>query len=61
MKTTVPGLWAIGDTSYAGSAWAGATEAPPGRIRGSGLMNAVIGGTIGSTFGNELCTSVGPD
>jgi succinate dehydrogenase/fumarate reductase flavoprotein subunit len=42
MKTTVPGLWAIGDTSYAGSAWAGATEAPPGRLRGSGLMNAVL-------------------
>jgi succinate dehydrogenase/fumarate reductase flavoprotein subunit len=46
MKTTVPGLWAIGDTSYAGSAWAGATEGPPGRIRGSGLMNAVIGGLL---------------
>jgi succinate dehydrogenase / fumarate reductase, flavoprotein subunit len=42
MKTTVPGLWAIGDTSYAGSAWAGATEAPPGRLRGSGLMNALL-------------------
>jgi succinate dehydrogenase/fumarate reductase flavoprotein subunit len=42
MKTTVPGLWAIGDTSYAGSAWAGAAEAPPGRVRGSGLMNAVL-------------------
>ena len=42
MKTTVPGLWAIGDTSYAGSAWAGAAEAPPGRLRGSGLMNALI-------------------
>lgn len=43
MRTTVPGLWAIGDTSYAGSAWAGATEAPPGRLRGSGLMNALLG------------------
>ncbi len=42
MRTTLPGLWAIGDTSYAGSAWAGATEAPPGRLRGSGLMNAMI-------------------
>jgi succinate dehydrogenase / fumarate reductase flavoprotein subunit len=46
MRTTVPGLWAIGDTSYAGSGWAGATEAPPGRIRGSGLMNAVIGALL---------------
>jgi succinate dehydrogenase/fumarate reductase flavoprotein subunit len=42
MQTTLQGLWAIGDTSYAGSAWAGATEAPPGRLRGSGLMNALI-------------------
>jgi len=42
MRTTIPGLWAIGDTSYAGSAWAGAAEAPPGRLRGSGLMNALI-------------------
>ena len=47
MKTTVPGLWAIGDTSYAGSAWAGAAEAPPGRLRGSGLMNALISGFDG--------------
>jgi succinate dehydrogenase / fumarate reductase flavoprotein subunit len=42
MNTSLPGLWAIGDTSYAGSAWAGAAEAPPGRLRGSGLMNALI-------------------
>lgn len=42
MKTTVPGLWAIGDISYAGSAWAGAVEAPPGGLRGSGLMNALL-------------------
>ena len=42
MRATVAGLWAIGDASYAGSAWAGATEAPPGRMRGSGLMNAVL-------------------
>jgi len=48
MKTTLPGLWAIGDTSYAGSAWAGATEAPPGRLRGSGLMNALIAALMAS-------------
>jgi succinate dehydrogenase / fumarate reductase flavoprotein subunit len=46
MKTTLPGLWAIGDTSYAGSAWAGAAEAPPGRLRGSGLMNALIAALV---------------
>ncbi len=48
MKTTLPGLWAIGDTSYAGSAWAGAAEAPPGRLRGSGLMNALIAALMAS-------------
>jgi len=42
MKTTLEGLWAIGDTSYAGSAWAGAVFAPPGRMRGSGLGNALF-------------------
>ena len=35
MKTTLAGLWAIGDTCYQGSAWAGAVSAPPGRLRGS--------------------------
>lgn len=42
MKTTLPGLWAIGDASYSGSAWAGAVPAPPGRMRGSGLVNAGV-------------------
>jgi succinate dehydrogenase/fumarate reductase flavoprotein subunit len=42
MATTVPGLFAIGDTSYAGSCIAGAVPAPPGRMRGSGLGFAVF-------------------
>jgi succinate dehydrogenase / fumarate reductase flavoprotein subunit len=42
MKTSLAGLWAIGDTSYMGSAWAGAISAPPGGVRGSGLMNALL-------------------
>jgi succinate dehydrogenase/fumarate reductase flavoprotein subunit len=41
MATTVPGLFAVGDASYNGSAWTGAVPSPPGRIRGTGLMNAV--------------------
>jgi succinate dehydrogenase/fumarate reductase flavoprotein subunit len=41
MATTLPGLFAVGDVSYNGSAWTGAVPSPPGRIRGSGLMNAV--------------------
>jgi hypothetical protein len=40
--TTLPGLWAIGDTTYAVSAWAGAAEAPPGRLKDCGLMNALM-------------------
>jgi succinate dehydrogenase / fumarate reductase flavoprotein subunit len=47
MATTLPGLFAIGDTSAAGSAWAGAVPCPPGRMRGSGLANAVFSGVRG--------------
>jgi succinate dehydrogenase/fumarate reductase flavoprotein subunit len=42
MKTTLEGLWAIGDTSYSGSAVAGAVASPPGITPGSGIMYAVI-------------------
>jgi succinate dehydrogenase/fumarate reductase flavoprotein subunit len=42
MKTSLEGLWAIGDTSYAGSAVAGAMPSPPGISPGSGIMFAVI-------------------
>lgn len=48
MATTVPGLFAIGDTSLSGSSWPGAVPAPPGRMRGIGLGNAV--------FSAGLCT-----
>jgi succinate dehydrogenase / fumarate reductase flavoprotein subunit len=43
MRTSLAGLWAIGDTSYMGSGLAGAIPAPPGGVRGSGLMNALLG------------------
>lgn len=36
MKTTLEGLWAIGDVSYTGSAICGALPGPPARMRGSG-------------------------
>ena len=42
MQTTIPGLYAIGDCSYCGSGLAGAVPAPPGRNRGSGILNAVF-------------------
>ncbi len=46
METSVNNLFAIGDVSYAGSAVAGAVPAPPGRNRGSGILNAVFAGTL---------------
>jgi succinate dehydrogenase/fumarate reductase flavoprotein subunit len=42
MRTNIEGLWAIGDTSYSGSAVAGAINSPPGVTPGSGIMYAVI-------------------
>ena len=47
METTVPCLLAIGDTSGSGSARAGAVPAPPAKIHGTGLLNAVYMGTRG--------------
>jgi succinate dehydrogenase / fumarate reductase, flavoprotein subunit len=41
MRTTVPGLFAIGNACYTGSAIPGAVPAAPGRMRGSGLTGAV--------------------
>ena len=46
MQTTIPGLYAIGDVSYCGSAAPGAVPAPPGRNRGSGILNAVFAGIV---------------
>ncbi len=46
MQTTIPGLYAVGDVSYCGSAAPGAVPAPPGRNRGSGILNAVFAGII---------------
>jgi succinate dehydrogenase/fumarate reductase flavoprotein subunit len=41
MRTTLSGLWAIGDGSKAGANWTGALP-PPSGLRGSGLMNAAL-------------------
>ncbi len=46
MQTTISGLFAIGDVSYCGSAAPGAVPAPPGRNRGSGILNAVFAGIV---------------
>lgn len=60
MKTSLTGLWAVGDTCYQGSAWAGAVPAPPGRLRGSGVMNtlftALRGGPSAGLFASQAAT-----
>ncbi len=55
METTIKGLYAAGDVCYGGSCAAGAVPAPPGRNRGSGILNAVFNGYIG---GIEIAKSV---
>jgi succinate dehydrogenase / fumarate reductase flavoprotein subunit len=47
MKTTLDGLFAIGDTGYAGSAVAGAVAAPPGVTPACGIGYAIISGLWG--------------
>ena len=44
MATTIPGLFAAGDLCASGSGWSGAVPAPPGRLRGGGLMFALWSG-----------------
>jgi hypothetical protein len=46
MQTTLAGLYAIGDCSYSGSGAPGAVPAPPGRNRGSGILNAVFAALV---------------
>jgi len=46
MKASIPGLFAVGDICYSGSTVAGAVPAPPGRNRGSGILNAVFNGIL---------------
>ncbi len=44
MATTVNGLFAVGDTSGSGSARGGAAPTPPGKIHGTGILNAFFTG-----------------
>lgn len=46
MATTIPGMYAAGDVCYDGSCAPGAVPAPPGRNRGSGILNAVFAGVV---------------
>jgi succinate dehydrogenase/fumarate reductase flavoprotein subunit len=45
-QTNIAGLYAIGDTSYCGGTMPGAVPAPPGRNRGSGILNAVFSAIV---------------
>jgi succinate dehydrogenase/fumarate reductase flavoprotein subunit len=49
MKTSLAGLWAIGDTSQMGSAIVGAVYSPPAMIRGIGLGLATRSGMWGGS------------
>jgi succinate dehydrogenase / fumarate reductase flavoprotein subunit len=59
MATSLPGLFAIGDTSYTGSAWAGAVPMP-GRMRGTGLGNAVFSGVRGGLAALKYASKTAP-
>ena len=45
MQTTVPGLFAAGNAAGSGSARGGANPTPPGKIHGTGILNALFMGT----------------
>jgi succinate dehydrogenase / fumarate reductase flavoprotein subunit len=47
MATSIPGLFAVGDVSGSGSARAGAVPAPPAKIHGTGILNALFMGMKG--------------
>lgn len=57
-ETTIPGMYAIGDCSYDGSCAPGAVPAPPGRNRGSGILNAVFAAIIAGDHAAEKVTEV---
>lgn len=58
METTLPGLYAIGDLSYTGSGSPGAVPAPPGRNRGSGILNAVFNGLEAAASISDLASEL---
>lgn len=57
MATSIPGLYAAGDACYCGSGAPGAVPAPPGRNRGSGILNAVFAGIVGGEAAAEYVKS----
>ena len=45
MESTLPGLFAVGNSAGSGSARGGAVPTPPSKMHGMGIMNAVFMGT----------------
>ena len=58
MQTTLPGLWAIGDTSHSGSGWTGAVPSPPGRLRGAALMYAGVSALLAAQSALDYTTGI---
>ncbi|MBQ9814601.1 MAG: FAD-binding protein [Lachnospiraceae bacterium] len=54
MDATLEGLYATGDCSYTGSGAPGAVPAPPGRNRGSGILNGIFAGIVGGEAAAEF-------
>jgi succinate dehydrogenase / fumarate reductase, flavoprotein subunit len=58
MATTVPGLYAVGNTATSGSAMAGAVPASPGRVRGKALTSSAWMGIRAAAGALEYAASV---
>ena len=58
METTLPGLYAVGDASGAGSARGGAAPTPPAKIHGTGILNALFTGIRGGQSAARYALSV---
>ena len=58
MKTTVDGLWGIGDVSWSGSAWGGA--AAPTWIPGTGVMTAILSALRGGPSASSFASKAAP-
>jgi hypothetical protein len=61
MATNLPGLFAAGDICGGRGSWNGAVPTPPGRNRGTGLMNAwFTARRAGSSAARQAASTAGP-
>lgn len=58
MASNLDGLFSCGDISANGSSWAGAVPTPPGRNRGSGLMNAVYTASVAGPSAAKYASNI---